>query len=351
LTIFKKEFNMPAELARDASGRGQVFSYLQSMWHRDGYVIDQPWDYERAVAFVDYPLEKRPHYRELPDGTRVEADDSWYVYRPDTNTVLGSVGGLYELVPNREAFEPLRPLVDEGLLRLETGGVLRGGQDAWLLGQWDLSRFGETAREVLAGEVAPYATVLANHCGRRGVLIGCTPIRICCANTLGMAETHGQSRWTQVNHRAGAKVKLVEAAQHMFGRVIERYEIVAKQYKLLMATYLSELDFQHLVLDIVAPDPRDHHNWNPEARLANAVLERCDRKRQELKRLWREGKGHTGEPTAWYALNGVIEALDFCESLWPTRAGCYRTASLLTGELARLKHEVIDGLVQYAMAS
>jgi hypothetical protein len=32
------------------------------------------------------------------------------------------------------------------------------------------------------------------------------------------------------------------------------------------------------------------------------------------------------------------------------RAGCYRTASLLTGELAAMKKRLTDGLVEFAMA-
>jgi hypothetical protein len=41
-------------------------------------------------------------------------------------------------------------------------------------------------------------------------------VRVVCANTLGMAETEGRSRWATVNHLVGAKVRLVEAAQHIF---------------------------------------------------------------------------------------------------------------------------------------
>ena len=38
--------------------------------------------------------------------------------------------------PNEVAFAaPFQPLVDQGVLKLETGGVLRDGADAWLIGQ------------------------------------------------------------------------------------------------------------------------------------------------------------------------------------------------------------------------
>ena len=90
-----------------------------------------------------------------------------------------------------------------------------------------------------------------------------------------------------------------------------------------MKTTITPGIFRKLVLDVVAPDPRQKKTWNPEAKLAAAVVDRYERKTAEVTRLWTEGKGHTGEPTAWVALTGCVEAIDFNRSLWPTRAGCY----------------------------
>lgn len=334
------------------NGRAQMFSVKETPWHQEGVVLTDHPSYDDALkhANFDYPLEKRPHFRVLPDGVQVEADDSFYVYRSDKNAILGSVGSSYEVVSNREAFEPLRPLVDAGLLRLETGGVLRDGADAWLLGQWDLARFGPTAKEVLGDQIGAFATVCANHSGRRGILLGNTPIRIVCANTLGAAETSGVSRWETVDHKRGAKIRLVEAAQRIFSGVVERYEVVAKQYKLLMSTALAADQFAALVLDVLAPLPTSDPKFNPEAKLAKVVMDRAAAKREEVKRLWVGGKGHTGEHNAWFAYNAAVEALDYNRELWPTRAGAWRTASLLDGTLAKMKNAVLDNLVQYAQS-
>jgi phage/plasmid-like protein (TIGR03299 family) len=336
------------------NGKAACFSAGRvTPWHGEGHVIDGNPSYADAMKLVgfNYPMEKLPYHRPLPDGTMVKSANAYYVYRPDTHQVLGNVGSDYEIVSNEVAFSPLQPLVDQGVLRLETGGVLREGADAWLLGQWDLSKFGDMAKEVFGAEgILPYATVMANHSGRRGILLGSTSIRICCSNTLGAAERDGVSRWTQINHRAGAQSRLFEAANEMFNRVVERFDVIASQYRLLMKTTITPGIFRKLVLDVVAPDPRERKDWNPEAKLAAAVVDRYERKQAEVTRLWTEGDGHSGEPTAWLAYNGVCQALDFNRQLWPTRAGCYRTASLLTGELAAAKNRVLDGLVEFAMA-
>lgn len=355
---------MPAELEYRNGVANTFYSKVGGTpWHKEGVQIDgeEQYQFDDLMArHFEYPLQKLPYF--LPqdpaaeDKVYVQGNGAFYVWRPDTKKVLGPVGSAYEIVSNREAFELLKPLVDERVAAIETGGVLRDGADAWLLVRWDVEKFGPDVKEVFGrdGGILPYATVMANHSGRRGVMLGHTSIRIVCANTLGAAERDAQgnaSRWRTVAHKHGAKTRLVEAARELFAGVVERFETIAKQYRLLMDTRLTTDDFTRLVLDKVAPDPRTLPNFNPEAKLADCVLNRALGKRNELSRLWKEGKGHTGEENAWYAYNGAVEALDFNKHLWPTRAGSWRTASLLDGELSRMKNAVLDGLVGFALAT
>jgi phage/plasmid-like protein (TIGR03299 family) len=335
-------------------------------WHKEGVEIDgeAQYDFDGLMArHFEYPLEKLPYYLPsnpaAPDDQRVyvQGTGAFYVWRPDTKKVLGPVGSAYEIVTNKEAFEVLKPLVDQRVAAIETGGVLRDGADAWLLVRWALERFGPDVREVFAkdGGILPYATVMANHSGRRGVMLGCTAVRIVCRNTMLAAETGAQgmeaTRWRTITHKADARSRLVEAAQDVFHSVVERFEAIARQYRLLMATRLDDEWFSRLVEDVVAPDPRQNPRFNPEAKLASLVVERALKKRSAVRRLWAEGKGHTGEKTAWFALNAAYELLDHDRELFPTRSGSWRTASLLTGELARLKAKVTDNLVGFALGS
>ena len=331
-------------------------------WHKEGVAIegDEQFDFAGLMArHFDYPLEKKPYF--LPEDPAVEPDKlvyiegkgAHYVWRPDTKKVLGPVGSAYEIVTNSEAFEVLKPLVDQRVAAIETGGVLRDGADAWLLVRWDLSKFGPDVQEVFGrdGGILPYATVMANHNGRRGVMLGFTSVRIVCANALGMAETGAVadgSRWRTVTHKGDAKSKLVEAAQELFIGVVAKFEVIAKQYRLLMDCRIGDEIFTRMVLDVVAPDPRKSKKFNPDAKLAEVVVERAMKKRTEVRRMWLEGKGHIGNHSAWEAYNGAVEALDFNRELWPTRAGSYRTASLLGGELATMKNRVLDLLVEHA---
>lgn len=333
-------------------------------WHREGVEISglEQYDFDGLMErHFEYPLEKLPYF--TPVDPTVAADErvyvqgkgAYYVWRPDTKKVLGPVGGAYEIVTNKQAFEVLKPLVDAKVAAIETGGVLRDGADAWLLVRWNMEKFGPDVQDVFAkdGGILPYATVMANHDGRRGVMLGHTAIRIVCANTLGMAErgAEGSARWRTIPHKHDAKSKLVEAATELFDGVVQKFEVIAKQYRLLMNTRLEDQLFSRLVLDMVAPDPRNDPKFNPEAKLAEVVVERAMRKRREVRRLWTEGKGHTGNHSAWEAYNAAAEALDHNKDLYPTRSGCFRSASLLTGQLGQMKNAVLDNLVQYATSA
>jgi len=350
---------MAAELDYKKDGTANIFSVLETPWHQEGKVLTSAPTFEEALTLAefDYTLEKRPHYLPLDpqDHTKgfTEAGDSHYIYRPDIKKNLGRVGDSYEIVSNRQAFEILKPLVDNGVLSLETGGVLRYGADAWLMGAWKLDKFGPKVQEVFNkdGGLLPYATVMANHNGRRAIQLGCTTIRIVCANTLGAAESEDSARWRYVNHKAGAGVRLVEAAKEVFDRVVSDFEIIAKQYDLMMKTTLSDELFKKMVLDVCAPDPRLNKKWNPEAKLANVVFERSEKKRKELTRLWTQGKGHIGNKSAWESYNGMVECIDFNKELFPNRGGSFRSASLLTGHLGNMKSEVLDNLYNYCLSA
>ncbi len=345
---------MAAELTYSSDNVAQIITVGETAWHREGYNLAEAISFEELENpkyGLFYEMRKMPHFRHLPSGEQVESTDSFYVYRVDNGKVLGSVGGSYEIVDNMQAFRVLKPLMDEGVLKLETAGVLRDGADAWVMGRWDLTKFGAVTREVFGDQINPYSTVLANHNGRRNILVGDTPIRIVCANTLAMAERDGKSRWVGIDHRAGAGERLVDAAHELWGNVIERYETLARQYRLLMDTVLTEEMFKKMILDLVVPHPKDDPKFNPDAKLAEVVCDRADRKRAELRRLWFEGKGHDGRPTAWYGYNAVAEALDHNKDLWPTRGGSWRTASMLTGQIAEAKNKVLDTLVAFAQGA
>lgn len=343
--------------------KADMFSVIETPWHREGTVLTEAPTLDKAIeiANIDYEVQKLETKIVIPTadgGDTFERTSklSFVTFRPDRAIELGAVGPQYQVVQNRDAFRAtIGPLVDAGVLQLETGGVLREGADAWLLGRFDISKFGPVVREVFTDEVIPYALVKVNHSGRRNNEVVLTPIRVVCANTLGAVEQevdgNHTARAVSIRHTGDAEARMVEAAHELFGRIIERYETIAAQYRTLKAFYLDEALFRTLVIEpALGKHPTARKEWNPEARMANAVIERYEEKAGEVTRLWHAGKGHTGDDSAWEAYNGLVEAIDHNTELFPTRTGVYRTQALTDGTLRDMKHSALNALVGAAAA-
>lgn len=350
---------MSAELTYTNSKVADMFTVRLPAWHRDGHVLPAAPKLEEAVQIINagYTVEKRP-VTYLHGDDRKESKMAFLTVRTDTGVELGHVGPQYNVVQCADAFAAtLGPLLDAGVLELETGGVLRDGADAWLLGRFALDKFGPNAREVFGDETLPYALVKVNHSGRRNNEIALTFIRVVCANTLGMVEReidggHEGKQSTKsigVRHTGDATAKMVEAAETLFADLVTRTEGVAAQYRMLKETTLTPAAFRALVLlPSIGVHPTRRKNWNPEAKQAETVINRYEKKGAEIVRLWEKGDGHKGDSSAWEAYNGLVQAIDHDTDLFPQRGGVYRSAGLMHGYLRDMKDNAVVELVKFA---
>lgn len=340
------------------NGAADFFSVGQSAWHKHGTVLPSGTvlSLEQAIelARLDYTVEKCDCFFASFAGATTQSKKAFVTVRTDRGQELGSVGPDYTVVQNVDAMAAtIGPMVDSGFIRLETGGVLRDGADAWLLGQMDLSKFGPVAQEVFAQEVAAYVLVSINHSGRRANTVAFTPIRVVCANTLGMAEREVDgghaNRSRSVRHSGDAQARMAEAAEELFGGLVAEAEVIAEQYAGLKATRLTASQFRaHVLLPSIGNHPTRRKGWNAEAKQADTVVERYEQRGAEIVRLWTGGKGHTGDCSAWEAYNAVVEAVDHNETLFPARSGVYRTQGLLDGKLRATKDAALTELVTFA---
>lgn len=340
---------MPHELDRLPDGTAAMFSVRQTPWHREGTVVAAAPSLQQALRLggLDFEVEVRPLYTRLPSdptlpvSTYARAGRACATVRTDTETVLGIVSERYQPLQNRDAFGVLEPLLDAGLASLETGGSLRAGRDVWMLVRFRVDS--PAVQEIFADEMIPFGLLSNNHAGQRRVVVQEVAVRVCCANTLAIALSD-RRRALSVRHTATVEARTVEAARRLWAGLIERYEEAARQFRLLQARYLDVATFRRLVLDGVAPMPSALDQPGLTSR-QEGVRARIEARRACLTRLWTDGAGHSGEPTAWLAYNGAVEALDHESTLWRVRGP--RTAALLDGRLATLKIRLLNGLLAH----
>ncbi|MBW3631204.1 MAG: DUF932 domain-containing protein [Gemmatimonadetes bacterium] len=332
-------------------GTGAVFSVRNTPWHREGTLLDAAPSLHDALRLggLDFEVEVRPLFTRPQRNTgRPEASEYRQVenacatVRTDREEVLGIVSKRYQPLQNRDAFEILEPLLDAGLATLETGGSLRGGRDVWMLVRFKVES--PAVQEVFADEVVPFGLISNNHSGQRRVVVQETPIRVVCANTLSLA-LEGRSRALGVRHTASVEAKTVEAARQLGGALIERYETAAQQYRALKQHHLDTALFRRLVLDAAAPVPASLEQSGLTVG-QELVRQRIQARRARLTQLWTDGAGHSGDFSAWEALNGLVQSLDHEASLWRVRGS--RAGALLDGRLADIKGRVLAGLVAAA---
>jgi phage/plasmid-like protein (TIGR03299 family) len=323
-----------------------MFAVGETPWHREGVLLNEAPSFEEAMRLsgTDYEVRLVPIYVDDHAEGAVrgisykEVPLARATLRVDRNTVLNTVGLDYRPLQNRDAFEVLTPLLDNGVAKLETGGTLREGADAWMLVRFAIDD--PVVRDILGDEVVPFGLISNNHtCGRRAQ-VKMTPVRVVCANTLGMAH-RGSGDAIFVRHVGDARLKIVDAATKMFEGIVERYRTIAEQYRLMKETRFTVDQFTATVLDVLAPLPEAK---DKEAKSGfDRALANAEAKRRVLTTAWTGGKGHKADHSAWEAYNGAVETIDHDDDTYTVRGS--RALALLDGRLGTAKDEVLESIM------
>lgn len=343
---------MPA-LIDESTGRAASLTVGETAWHKlgvnfpAGTILTIPEAIEAAV--LNWTVEPRRVAVEMvaPDGGTYWKPTGEYkgMIRNDTDDLLGVVGKYYTPLQNTDAFRVFEPMMSEGLATIETAGALRAGRDVYVGVRFDVTRMSEAAQETFAREgIEPFGVLLNNHAGQRRVVLGRTDVRVVCANTAQMFLSRvNNDNGVAVRHTSSVEAKVAASATALWANLLKHYDRVATLYRALRATYLDEALFRRLVLDAVAKEPKKAHEGLDD--LGERALRAIER-RNVVSRLWVEGRGHTGDHSAFEAWNAVTEAVDHSDAFRPPRSS--RTASLLDGNLSNIKTAVWQNLTGYA---
>lgn len=318
---------LDVRLNADGEAIGDAMFYVKrggTPWHRLGEAFDSAPTLPEALeaAGHDFEVEKKEIYHIHPTQPGfLKIDGSYATVRTDRNEALGIVSDRYSVLQNRDAFAVLEPMMESGLVTLETGGTLRGGQDVWMLAKFNED--GISAQHNvgdLFDEIQPYGLIWNNHSGRSTVMLMETPVRVVCANTLAIALRKGASHSARVRHTGNVADNIKLAADIVFGRVAQRFELFALQRELLKMVRINEVEFVTLVSEPVVRCHKFEKAWQNRLRKfgaddsrtsrAEKAYERQVNREVRLTELWRAGDGHTGDQSAWEAFNGLTQALD-----------------------------------------
>ena len=190
------------------NGQARMFYSGATPWHGLGTQVDNVLTAEEALVAggLNWDVEKVPAWDALPDGTFVQVPGRFHVRRTEDNKILGAVGGDYNPIQNREAFEFFDTLVDSGEAKYETAGSLFGGKKIWLT-----AKVGSDF-QVCGEDYTGYLLISTSHDGSRAFTAATTFIRVVCNNTETMAMNGAKTKWT-LHHKSTLTGKAQEARE------------------------------------------------------------------------------------------------------------------------------------------
>lgn len=167
-----------------------TMAYLgETPWHKLGTVIDANDTFEQAWAKggLTWSISKQQLSFTNSKGER-ENCDRVAIVRDDNGEVLGTAGGAWECYQNTEIRDSyLQPMIDSGLVKLETMGSLFGGKKVWAL-----ARVTGATKEIGKGDAVNLFVLAAQgHDGTMGLFLGGTAVRVVCNNTLQASLSGG----------------------------------------------------------------------------------------------------------------------------------------------------------------
>ncbi|QDT29897.1 hypothetical protein Enr10x_52540 [Gimesia panareensis] len=283
---------MSHELAT-TNGQSSLMYVGAPPWHRLGTKLDEPATAAEAIeaAGLNYRVDLRPLVTE--EGLPVPQRKA--VVRSDSNAVLGVVGNSYQPVQNHQCFGFLDSVVSDGRLRYHTAGALGQGERVWMLAKIP----GEIRIKDSEDVTEQYLLLSNSHDGSSALRMYFTPIRVVCANTLGVAERRSRGQGVSIMHKGNLSSKVAEA-QNVLGFAKRFYDNLDDNINRLAHHYPSRKQLDNY-FSTLYPETPDSKN------------QRVKNIRKNLEYLFENGRGQNileTKLTSWAAFNAVTEFVD-----------------------------------------
>lgn len=286
---------LPQSGLAELDGEVKVYS-SQPMWHGLGTVIPGGTsDISKVLELsgLDYDVEQRP-VRYNFKGSLLAVPGKFVNVRSDTGDPFGVVGKIYTPVQNRDAFEFLQDLGDNGDVIWESAGQTARGR---VFVSMKLPENLRIDAEGINDEIIPFVTAFNSHDGESPFQLVTTPWRTICGNTERFALRDAYTRWT-VRHTTSATAKIAESRRTL-GLSLRYYDQLVIEETQLAQTKATSDDVTALINDI----------WKREevetvrTRLTN------DRRTEKIQSIFRGETALVGS-TAYAAERSVTAYLD-----------------------------------------
>jgi phage/plasmid-like protein (TIGR03299 family) len=295
-------------------------------WHGIGHALNGTETTEQAMVLAgcDSPVDLIPLFAHI--GTKQIPTRQYATVRRSDESLLGYVGAGYRVIQNPTAFKWFDPLIESGLVTLETAGSLRNGKRVWIL-----AKIKADPVEIVPGDPVNRYLLLSNsHDGTFAERIGYVGIRVVCANTQRMAFEDPASKLIRIRHTKNAEQAMQIVRETM--KIADReFLATAEQYKQMTRCSVDTRTLKAYVRRVFVP--KMVTKGATDAELAEAST--CARVIPEIIKLFESGRGSSlpgVKGTMWGAYNAATEYLNHARG----KSADARLDSLWFGEAGRI---------------
>lgn len=273
-------------------------------WHGLGAVVDGLLTAKDALeqAKLGWAARKMPIQ---VAGTERIIPDQFAVVRDDDSSVLGIVGGQYEILQNADAFNFFDNIAERGDAIYETAGSLFGGRKIFIT-----ARIPGLIQVGTGDDVTEKYILLTNsHDGSGAVTAKLVMTRVVCNNTL-TAAMREKGRSISIRHSAQMHDRLAVASELM-GIANKRFLEMEQSFNQMAKVQMTEKDVRDFLMSVFDATPvvaSDKQHIDQEDDVKDEGKGKNARAILQCLELHESGRGsEMTRGTLWGAVNAVTE--------------------------------------------
>lgn len=314
-----------------------VFANNEPAWHNLGIVVPDPTltaaQVLELVPELASEVDRRPlYFKDARTGEYRELPNHGVTVRQLDEKPFAPVGRQYRVFQNRDAFDGMDAILDEGA-QIVTAGTLKGGALVWMLAKLP---GGLNVAGLPSEEIDCYLLCSNSHDGSSAIDYAISPLRVVCRNSLRFALDRTPLRW-KVRHTSSAKGRVIEARKAL-GISFRYIEEFGRAVEPLVEAKWDEAEFDLFLRSLVPDAPKDAEGVTRD-RAQNNVAEI----RGEIIGLARRSPNLEAiRGTAWAAVNAVAE--------WNDHYRTFRGSADSSAAESRFRNVLLaeDGITQRA---
>ena len=247
------------------------------------------------LAGLDWNVESKSIY----DENQNEIPGYKSNVRDVDNKLLGIVSNRYQIMQNKDAFNFVDALSNEGGFKFKAAGEFRNGKSIWVMGE--LPKI-----DILGDDISNNIVFTNSHDGTSGVKIMMTPIRLICSNMINFATKSADRIW-KTKHTTNIQTKL-EEAKYTLGLANEYIDALKEEADKLVNVTITDSQIEAIFDKLFPVDIANDSNRKISniAVMKNNFLE-CYNE-EDIKQF---------RGTGWGAVNAMADLLDHKD---PSRA-------------------------------